>query len=159
MRPILTKAGRKQVRMTRLMNSAEISRLVCRALVLMGATVLLISGARPTAAVQTTKPASRHTPIASQTQGSPQGVCPPLHLRDEAGKVIDPISESNALADLHNGCFPIIDSAQRIRERHIRAEILELLVPTCTPDQPESNQRTSSKVIENPDSDSEPYIT
>jgi len=84
------------VRITRTMNSAEISRLACRALVLMGATVLLLFGLRPTAAAQTIKPASQHTPIASQTQSSPQGVCPPLHLRDEDGKVIDPISESNA---------------------------------------------------------------
>lgn len=62
----------------------------------MGATVLLISEARPTPVTQTAQPASHQAPLASPTQRSPQGVCPPLHLRDEDGNIIDPIGDSNA---------------------------------------------------------------
>jgi len=78
------------------MNSATISRLVRWVLVPAGAAVLLISGNAVTTVTQTTRAAFYQTPIASQTQRPPQGVCPPLHLRDEDGKVIDPISDSNA---------------------------------------------------------------
>ena len=78
------------------MNSAEISHRVCRAMVPTGTIFLLISGIQPTTAARETKAVSHHTSIAEQSQPSPQGVCPPLHLRDEDGKVIDPISERNA---------------------------------------------------------------
>ncbi len=78
------------------MNSAEISRLLRKAFVPMGAAVLLISGMSATTATQTTKAASHHALSATQRRPSPQGVCPPFHLRDEDGKVIDPISGGNA---------------------------------------------------------------
>ena len=92
-----------------------ISRLACRALVPVGAILLLICGVRPTAAAQAAKAASHHAPIAAQTQPSPQGVCPPLHLRDEDGKVIDPISERNA----NNHTHPAdLRTVPRLREDH-----------------------------------------
>ena len=78
------------------MNSAEIGRLVRWVLVPTAAMVPLISGNPAAAVAQAAKAASHHTPMAAQTQPSPQGVCPPLHLRDEDGKVIDPINERNA---------------------------------------------------------------
>lgn len=40
--------------------------------------------------------AGERTQVAARGQSSPLGACPPFYLRDEHGKVIDPVSEKNA---------------------------------------------------------------
>ncbi|NQU24787.1 MAG: hypothetical protein HQ567_26185 [Candidatus Nealsonbacteria bacterium] len=63
---------------------------------LLTVVALFLSGIWAAVTARPADPASERPRVDTHGQHSPLGVCPPFHLRDEDGNVIDPVSEKNA---------------------------------------------------------------